>query len=98
MIIEVKTPHSLDLEEVKSRLLKGATEIQNQYKEVQDLSIDWQEYNFKLKFKVMGLDFNGSGKILEKELISNLELKGIAKLFSKRIKNGMETQLNQILS
>lgn len=98
MNIQVKTPHKITQEEVKLRLLDGATDIQNQYKEVQDLNIKWEGYNFTLKFKVMGVQFEGNGQILEEELISNLELKGIAKLFSKRIKNGMETKLNQILS
>jgi hypothetical protein len=98
MIIELKTPHNLRLDDVKSRLINESVNLQNKYKELQNLTIDWVDNNnFDLKFKVMGVKFEGSGTILEKELISNLKLSGVAKLFSKRIQKGMETKLNEIL-
>jgi hypothetical protein len=98
MILQVETNHNLKPEEVKSRLLAASEELQKEYKELQDVKIDWQDKDFILNFKVMGVKFEGNGKILENKLISNLKIVGVAKLFSKRIKQGMEFKLNQILS
>jgi len=98
--IEIRTKHNLNKEETKNKLLIEVPLLQEKYKnELKNLVIDWQDdTKFTTEFSVMGMKFKGNGEILEKELISILELRGAAELFYKRIQNAIEFKLNEILN
>jgi hypothetical protein len=100
MKIQIETKHNLNQEDAKQKLLNEMSLMQNEYKrDLKDLVIEWKDdYSFITSFKVMGMKFEGDGKLENNNLISNLTLPAAAMLFHTKIKKALEDKLSSLLS
>lgn len=97
--LEVRVPHDLGQDEVRRRLDAALVHARREYGEkVGEIDAQWEEENrMRIRLAVMGMNFDGSIDILVEELLVQLELPGMAKLFAGKIREGIEERLGGLL-
>ena len=97
--IEVRVPHSLERDEVRRRLDTALVRARDEYAAVVgDIEASWEgEDRLRVLLTVSGMKFDGTVDILVEELVVALEVPGMAALFSRRIREGIEERLGGLI-
>ena len=97
--IEVRVPHSLERDEVRRRLDTALVRARDEYAAVVgDIEGSWEgEDRLRVLLTVSGMKFDGAVDILIEELVVALEVPGMAALFSRRIREGIEERLGGLI-
>ena len=93
--IEVRVPHSLERDEVRRRLDTALVRARDEYAAVVgDIEASWEgEDRLRVLLTVSGMKFD----ILVEELVVGLQVPGMAALFSRRIREGIEERLGGLI-
>ena len=97
--IEVRVPHSLGRDEVRRRLDNALVKARDEYAAVVgDIDASWEgEDRLRVLLTVSGMKFDGTVDIMIEELVVALEVPGMAALFSRRIREGIEERLGGLI-
>ena len=97
--IEVRVPHSLEREEIRRRLDGALVKARDEYASVVgDIEAAWEgEDRLRVLLTVSGMKFDGTVDILIEELVVALQVPGMASLFSRRIREGIEERLGGLI-
>jgi hypothetical protein len=97
--IEVRVPHSLERDEVRRRLDTALVRARDEYAAVVgDIEASWEgEDRLSVLLTVSGMKFDGTVDITIEELVVALEVPGMAALFSRRIREGIEERLGGLI-
>ena len=97
--IEVRVPHSIGREEVRRRLDAALVRARDEYAAaVGDIEAAWEgDDRLRVLVTVSGMRFDGTVDILVEELLVSLQVPGMAALFSRRIREGIEERLGGLI-
>ena len=97
--IEVRVPHSLERDEVLRRLDTALVRAKDEYAAVVgDIEASWEgEDRLRVLLTVSGMKFDGTVDIMVEELVVALQVPGMAALFSRRIREGIEERLGGLI-
>lgn len=97
--LEVRVPYTITREELKRRLDEALVKARDEYgSQVNALEAAWDGDLLKAHVAVMGMSFNGTIEIEEKDLLVKLGLPGMASFFSGKIKAGIEERLGSLVA
>jgi len=97
--IEVRVPHTIGRDEVRRRLDSALVRARDEYAAaVGDIEANWEgDDRLRVLLTVSGMRFDGTVDILVEELVVSLEVPGMAALFSRRIREGIEERLGGLI-
>lgn len=97
--IEVRVPHTLERDEVRRRLDAALVKARTEYASVVgDIEAAWEgEDRLRVLLTVSGMKFDGTLDIMVEELIVALQVPGMAALFTRRIRDGIEERLGGLI-
>ncbi len=97
--IEVRVPHGLEREEIRRRLDQALVTARQEYASaVGDIEAAWEaEDRLRVNLTVSGMKFDGTLDILVEEILVSLQVPGMAALFSRRIREGIEERLGGLI-
>ena len=97
--IEVRVPHTIGRDEVRRRLDSALVRARDEYAAaVGDIEANWEgDDRLRVLLTVSGMRFDGTVDILVEELVVSLQVPGMAALFSRRIREGIEERLGGLI-
>jgi len=97
--IEVRVPHTIGRDEVRRRLDTALVRARDEYAAtVGDIEATWEgDDRLRVLLTVSGMRFDGTVDILVEELVVSLQVPGMAALFSRRIREGIEERLGGLI-
>ena len=97
--IEVRVPHSLERTEIRRRLDQALVTARQEYAQaVGDIDAAWDGKDLlRVNLTVSGMKFDGTLEILVEEILVSLQVPGMAALFSRRIREGIEERLGGLI-
>ncbi|MFM8705446.1 MAG: polyhydroxyalkanoic acid system family protein [Planctomycetia bacterium] len=97
--IEVRVPHGLEREEIRRRLDRAFVTAKQEYAAaVGDIDATWEgDDRLRVNLTVSGMTFDGTLEILVEEILVSLQVPGMAALFSRRIREGIEERLGGLI-
>lgn len=97
--IEVRIPHSLDRDEIRRRLDEAVVRARGDYAAtVGEIDATWEgDDRLRVLLTVSGMKFDGTLDILVEEVVVALQVPGMAALFSRRIREGIEERLGGLI-
>ncbi|MFM7291536.1 MAG: polyhydroxyalkanoic acid system family protein [Planctomycetia bacterium] len=97
--IEVRVPHGLEREEIRRRLDRALVTAKQEYAAaVGDIDATWEgDDRLRVNLTVSGMTFDGTLEILVEEILVSLQVPGMAALFSRRIREGIEERLGGLI-
>lgn len=97
--IEVRIPHTLGRDEVRRRLDTAVVRARDEYAAVVgDIDASWEgEDRLRVLLSVSGMTFDGTVDIQVEELVVAVQVPGMAALFSRRIREGIEERLGGLI-
>ena len=97
--IEVRVPHGLEREEIRRRLDRALVTAKQEYAAaVGDIDATWEaDDRLRVNLTVSGMTFDGTLEILVEEILVSLQVPGMAALFSRRIREGIEERLGGVI-
>jgi hypothetical protein len=97
--IEVRVPHTIGRDEVRRRLDAALVRARDEYAAaVGDIEATWEgDDRLRVFVTVSGMRFDGTVDILVEELLVSLQVPGMAALFSRRIREGIEERLGGLI-
>jgi len=97
--IEVRVPHTLEREEVRRRLDTALVKARDEYAAVVgDIEAAWEgDDRLRVLLTVSGMKFDGTVDIMVEDLIVALQVPGMAALFTRRIRDGIEERLGGLI-
>jgi hypothetical protein len=91
--IEVRVPHTLERDEVRRRLDTALVKARDEY-----AAAAWEgDDRLRVLLTVSGMKFDGTVDIMVEELIVALQVPGMAALFTRRIRDGIEERLGGLI-
>jgi hypothetical protein len=98
--LELRIPHSLSREEIQRRIDAGLAHARAEYEsQVGPIEAEWVEPDrMTVGLSVMGMGFHGQIKVLDEEVLVNVQLPGMASLFAGRIRQGIQERLGGLLT
>jgi hypothetical protein len=97
--IEVRVPHAIGPEEARRRLDAAVTRARQEYaSHVGEIDATWEAENrLRVLVSASGMRFDGTVDVMVEELVVNLQVPGMAALFSGRIREGIQERLGGLL-
>ena len=97
--IEVRVPHAIGADEARRRLDEAVTRARREYAaNVGEIDATWEAENrLRVAVTASGMRFAGTVDVFVEELVVNLQVPGMAALFSRRISEGIEERLGGLL-
>ena len=97
--IEVRVPHAIGPEEARRRLDAAVLRARQEYaSHVGQIDATWEAENrLRVLVSASGMRFDGTVDVMVEELVVNLQVPGMAALFSGRIREGIEERLGGLL-
>jgi putative polyhydroxyalkanoate system protein len=97
--LEVRVPYQISREEIRRRMDEALVKARNEYgSQVGPINAAWEGDILKVALSAMGMSFNGTIEIEDKDVLVKLGLPGMASFFSGKIKAGIEEQLGSLVS
>ncbi len=97
--LEVRVTYTISREELKRRMDDALVKAREEYgSQVKAMDAVWEGDTIRANVSVMGMNFQGTIAIEEKDLLVKLGLPGMASLFSGKIKAGIEERLGSLVA